>query len=130
MACVLLDESALGVQLHLTDRIYNYGYRTPRFHVDFSLLVETDHSRLNARCTILSESGLACEISEPLQIDARVTLVFTLPGDATSIRTGARVTSRHVAGYGLAFIFCTANQRNYLREYIELRRSGMVLVEP
>jgi PilZ domain len=116
----------------VTDKVYDYGYRSTRFRVDFSLCVQNDQASsplLNARCTTLSESGLACEIVEPLQIDSVVTLMFTLPGTSKSIRTEARVTNRHAGGHGLAFIFCSQTEKDYMSEYIESRRSSMV-VEP
>jgi hypothetical protein len=116
----------------VTEKIYDYGYRSTRFRVDFGLCVQNERSSsplMNARCTTLSESGLACEIMEPLQINSVVTLVFTLPGNSNSIRTEARVTNRHAGGYGLAFIFGSLTERDYMCQYIESRRSSMV-VEP
>jgi hypothetical protein len=116
----------------VNEKVHDYGYRATRFRVDFGLCVQNQPSSSplqNARCTTLSESGLACEIMEPLQIDSVVTLVFTLPGNSNSIRTEARVTNRHTGGYGLAFIFGSQTERDYMSHYIESRRSNMV-VEP
>jgi hypothetical protein len=113
----------------LTDKIYNYGYRAPRYRADFRLLLQTtDRSPglLDARCTDLSEDGLAAAINGALEIGARVTLIITLPGTSTSMRIAAKVTNRQVGGYGFAFIFSSHNERSYMHEYLESRRSSMV----
>jgi hypothetical protein len=113
----------------VTDKIYNYGYRAPRFRADFRLLLQTgdrNPGMLDARCTDLSEDGLAAEINAPLEIGARVTLILTLPGMPASMRIPARVTNRQVGGYGFAFIFSSQNERSYMREYLESRRSNAV----
>jgi hypothetical protein len=116
-------------RLKVTDKIYNYGYRTPRYHVDFLLLLRTDDfspGLIDGRCAILSEDGLAAEVKASLEIGAKVTLILTLPGNSSSIRIAARVTNRQVDGYGFAFIFSSQNERNYIRAYLESPRSSMV----
>ncbi len=105
----------------MTDKIYNYAYRTPRFEVDFRLLLQTDDyppRLLDARCTNLSEDGLAVEIIESLEIGTKVTLVLTLPGSATSMRIPAKVFNRHQSGYGFAFIFPSQSERKYICDYL------------
>jgi len=111
------------------DEIYKYGYRAPRYRADFSLLLQTDErlpSLVDARCTDLSEDGLAVKTRASLQIGAHVTLILTLPGISTSMRIAARVTNRQVDGYGFAFVFSSQNERSYMRDYLESRRSSMV----
>jgi len=113
----------------VTDTIYNYGYRTPRFPADFHLLLQTDDRLprlLNAHCTNLSEDGLAVENNDPLEIGGKVTLILTLPGNPTSMRITARVTNRHKDGYGLAFVFCSENERNYISEYLQYTASSLL----
>jgi hypothetical protein len=113
----------------VTDKIYDYGYRAPRFPADFRLLLQTGDRNpglLDARCVDLSEDGLAAEIKATLEIGARVMLLMTLPGTSTSIRMPARVTNRQVGGYGFAFIFSSQNERSYMHEYLESRRSSPV----
>lgn len=113
----------------MTDKIYKFGYRAPRYRADFSLLLQTDDripTLMDARCIDLSEDGLAVKINASLQIGARVTLILTLPGISTSMRIPARVTNRQLDGYGFAFIFSTQNERSYMHEYLESRRSSMV----
>ena len=113
----------------MTDNIYNYGYRVPRFRANFCLLLQTDErfpALLDARCTDLSEDGLAAETKASLEIGAKVTLILTLPGISTSMRILARVTNRQVEGYGFAFIFSSQNERSYMHEYLESLRLSMV----
>jgi PilZ domain len=111
------------------NNIHNYGYRLPRYQADFCLLLQTDErlpALLDARCTDLSEEGLAAETKAALEVGARVTFLLTLPGTSTKMRIAARVTNRQVEGYGFAFIFSSQNERSYMREYIESQRLNMV----
>ncbi len=113
----------------VTDQIHNYGYRVPRFRADFRLLLQTTDRNpmlLDARCTDLSEAGLAAEINASLEIGAQVTLILTLPGNSTSMRIAAKVTNRRVGGYGFAFIFSSHNEQSYMHEYLESRQSSML----
>jgi PilZ domain len=113
----------------LPENIYKFGYRAPRYRADFQLLLQTDErvpTLMDARCTDLSEDGLAAKTKAALQIGARVTLILTLPGVSTSMRIPARVTNRQVDGYGFAFLFSSQNERSYMHEYLESRRSSMV----
>lgn len=107
------------------EKIYNYGYRTPRFPVDFRLLLQTDERLprlLEARCLNLSEDGLALDISEPLDLGANVTLILTLPGNSTSMRILAKVSNCNQDGYGVAFLFSSQNQRKYICDYLASQR--------
>jgi hypothetical protein len=113
----------------VTDNIYNYGYRAPRYSADFSLLLQTDErlpTLSEARCIDLSEDGLAAKTKAALEIGTKVTLILTLPGISNSMRIAARVTNRQVEGYGFAFIFSSGNERSYMHEYLESRRTSMV----
>lgn len=108
----------------MTDNIYNYGYRVPRFHADFPLFLQIDDCHptpVNARCTDLSEAGLAAEIKESLEIGAKVTLILTLPGTSISMRIAANVIHRQGSGYGFAFVFSSQSQQSALHEYLESR---------
>jgi len=109
----------------VTEKIYNYGYRTPRFPVDFRLSLQTDSrlpALLDGHCSNLSEDGLAAEIAEPLEIGAKVTLILMLPGKSTSMRIAARVTNHNRDGYGFAFLFSSQNERNYICDYLASQR--------
>ena len=113
----------------MKDNIYSFGYRAPRYRADFRFLLQTDNrvpTVLDARCTDLSEDGLAATTKALLQIGASVVLILTLPGTATSLRIPASVTNRQVDGYGFAFIFSSQKERSYMHEYLESRRSSMV----
>lgn len=122
---MLLDESGRGDQTEVTDKIYDYGYRTARYSADFHLLLQTDERLprlLDARCFNLSEDGLALQIAEPMEIGARVMLIMTLPGNSTSMRIAAMVSSRNQDGYGFAFVFSSQNERQYICDYLGSQR--------
>lgn len=123
----LLDGTILAIrETWMTGKIYNYGYRTPRFRADFRFLLQTGGRSpvlLNGRCTDLSEDGLAAEINASLEVGEQVLLIVTLPGTSTSMRISARVTNRRMNSYGFAFIFASQNQRSFMHEYIESRPS-------
>jgi Tfp pilus assembly protein PilZ len=111
----------------VNNNIYNYGYRAPRFRADFRLLLQARDRNpvlLDARCSQISEDGLAAETNAVLEIGERVLIIMTLPGTPTSIRIAASVTNRQISNYGLAFIFSSQNERNHMRAYLESRRSG------
>lgn len=113
----------------MTDQIYDFGYRAPRFRADFRLFLQIDnlHSALlDARCTDLSEDGLAVESRASLEVGAVVTLILTLPGTSISRRIGARVTNCRVNRYGLAFIFSSQHEQSYIHEYLDSLRSTLV----
>jgi hypothetical protein len=105
----------------VTNEIYNYGYRTPRFPVDFTLILQTDERLprlLQGRCLDISEDGLAVEVHEPLELGAKLTLILTLPGTASSVKIAAKVSNCHQDGYGVAFIFSSQIERRYIGDYL------------
>jgi hypothetical protein len=107
--------------------MYDYGYRSPRFSADFQLLVHRGHPEpavFDARCTMLSEDGLAAELNGSLEVGTPVTLIFTLPGTFTPLRIEARVTNRQLNGYGFAFILCSDQIQLYIRGYLNQQPSG------
>jgi hypothetical protein len=113
----------------MTADVHDFGYRAPRFRADFRLFLQTDnlHSALlDARCTDISEDGLAAETRASLDVGAVVTLLLTLPGTSISRKIAARVTNRKVNGYGFAFIFSSHHEHSYMHEYLEAQRSTMV----
>lgn len=113
----------------MTDNIYNYGYRLPRFPDDFRLFLQVDDCHpalLDAQCTDLSEAGLAAQVKESLEIGAKVTLILTLPGTSTSMRIAANVIHRHGQGYGFAFAFSSQSQQSSIHKYLEARHSPTV----
>ena len=113
----------------MTDAAYKFGYRAPRYRADFCFLLQTEEripSLVDARCTDLSEGGLAAKTKASLEIGANVVLIVTLPGVSTSLRIAARVINRQVDGYGFAFIFSSQQERSYLHDYLESRRPSMI----
>jgi hypothetical protein len=109
----------------MTGNIYDFGYRAPRFPADFRLFLQTDNlgsALVDARCTDLSEGGLAAESKASLEVGAVVTLILTLPGTSISRRIAARVINCRVNSYGFAFIFSSHQEQNYMHEYVESRR--------
>jgi hypothetical protein len=112
----------------VTDNIYNYGYRTPRFRVSLHLFLQVDdpHGEIaNAHCTDMSEAGLAAEVKIPLEIGAKVTLIFTLPGTSTPMRIVASVVHRQIDRYGFVFAFSSQSQRDTVHAYLESRYARM-----
>jgi PilZ domain len=113
--------------LQVTNGVYNYGYRSPRYSADFRLLVHTlggQPAVLDAHCTMLSEDGLAAEVNGPLEAGMPVTLTFTLPWTTAQLRIDSRVTNRQLNGYGFAFIGCSDQIQLYLRDYLEHQHLG------
>ena len=113
----------------MTDKIYDFGYRAPRFRADFRLFLQIDnlHSALlDARCIDLSGDGLAIESGASLETGMVVTLILTLPGTSISRRIAARVTNCRVNRYGFAFIFSSQQEKSYMHEYLDSRRSTLV----
>jgi hypothetical protein len=113
----------------MTDKIYDFGYRAPRFRANFRLFLQIDdlHSALlDARCIDLSEDGLAVESRASLEIGTVVTLILTLPGTSISRRIAARVTNCRVNRYGFAFLFSSQQEQSYMHEYLDTQRSTLV----
>lgn len=109
----------------MTEKIHSYGYRTPRFPAAFQLTLQTDDrlpALLNAHCSDISEDGLGAVIEGTLEIGAKVTLILTLPGNPNSMRIAARVVNRRREGYGLAFVFSSQSERDYIHNYLAGQR--------
>src|ERR1035438_10137636 len=89
-------------------KTYQYGYRTPRFAVDFPCLLQTEGPNsltLQARCLDISEQGIAVQLSEYLSVGAQVTLILTLPGAPRPQRIAAKVSNRQGRDHGMTLIF-------------------------
>jgi hypothetical protein len=116
-----------------TGRVQQYGYRKPRFPVDFHFLVQPDrgHSQLlNARCIDISEDGLAAQIPDPLEAGARVTLILTLPGAVTSMRLAAIVNYCTDQCSGFKFVFSSDEERDFICRYLATLRSAAISIRP
>lgn len=101
--------------------IHDFGYRAPRFHVDFHFLMQIGGNEprlLNARCRDISEDGLAAQLPEPLEVGTGVTLILTLPGSARTVRIAGRITNRQAEDHGCVFLFGSLGERAFVREYL------------
>jgi hypothetical protein len=102
-------------------KTYHYGYRVPRFAVDFPCLVQTEgpnSSTLQARCLDISEQGIAVQLSEYLSVGDHVTLVITLPGAPRPQRIAARVSNRQGRDHGMTLIFDSPQEQADLQKYL------------
>lgn len=102
-------------------RVQEFGYRAPRFPVDFRLLLETGDTGprvVDARCTDISADGLAVRMEECLCVGTEVLFMFTLPGSATSLRIAGRVTYQQNGEHGFAFIFASEQERESIQRHL------------
>ncbi|MBZ5653743.1 MAG: PilZ domain-containing protein [Acidobacteriia bacterium] len=102
-------------------RVQEFGYRKPRFRADFHLLLQTEapNSRVvDARCTDISEDGLAARVTEPLSLGSHVAFILTLPGSSTPVRIAATVNNQQQETYGFTFVFSTQEERNLIHAYL------------
>jgi hypothetical protein len=100
---------------------YQYGYRTPRFAVDFPCLLQTEGanaSTLPARCLDISEDGIAVQLGEYLSVGDHVTLVLTLPGAPRPQRIAAQVSNRQGKDHGMTLLFDSPQQQADLQTYL------------
>lgn len=103
------------------DDIYPFGYRKPRFDLNFSVLLQIDaHPAkvIDARCINISEDGIAIAAMEELVIGSLVTVVMTTPNSSKSIRVRAKVNSRDEKQYGFVFLFASETERQSLHTYL------------
>jgi hypothetical protein len=111
-----------------SQRVQEFGYRKPRFRADFHILVQTEgpDSRLfDARCTDISEDGLAARITESVSIGSRVAFILTLPGSSAPVRISATVNNQQDETYGFTFVFSSQEERNLIHRYLaRLRREA------
>jgi hypothetical protein len=101
--------------------VKEFGYRKPRFHADFRLLmqIEGPQSRLlDARCRDMSEDGLAAQLADQLSVGTRVNFIFTLPSPATSLRIAAKVSNRNEQTHGFTFIYSSQQERDFIHEFL------------
>jgi hypothetical protein len=108
-------------EVTMSQNVYTFGYRVPRFHTDFHLLLQIEGPRptlLDGRCTDISEGGLGAEFNASLEVGMNVNLILTLPDSSTSLRVAARVSNRNGDYYGLSFTFLSAADQDRVRRYI------------
>jgi hypothetical protein len=116
-----------------TGRVQQYGYRKPRFPVDFHFLVQLEGRAaklVNARCIDISEDGLAAQIPDQLDAGTRVTLILTLPGAPPSIRLAAIVNYCTDQCSGFKFVFSSEEERDFIGRYLATLRSETISIRP
>ena len=102
------------------NNVRDFQYRAPRFDTDFRFLLLTDLGQcvIYGRCNEISEYGMAASLSEPLEVNTTVTLILTLPGEATEMTIKAAVSRRHGYDHALTFISPSAAEFVHLRQYL------------
>jgi hypothetical protein len=105
-------------QENIVGEIREFEYRAPRFQTDFHFVLQTEFCTvLYGHCCEISECGLVASVSEPLEVNTKVKLILTLPGDRTTMPIAAVVTRRHGHDHAFAFLFSAPNGREHLRQY-------------
>ncbi|HXW90245.1 MAG TPA: PilZ domain-containing protein [Terriglobales bacterium] len=102
-------------------RVQEFGYRAPRFPVEFRVLLETSDTGpqvLVGLCTDISADGLAVRMAECLSVGTQVLFMFTLPGSATSLRVAGRVTYQKDGEHGFAFMFSSDEERDLIQKQL------------
>lgn len=126
-ARITLSLLSVHKQIDMSQRVYTFGYRVPRFRTDFHLLLQAEGTQphlLDGHCMDISEDGLSAEFHTSLELGAHVNLILTLPGSSTSLRVTARVSNRTGDFYGFAFTFLCQSDRERVRRYVQsLQRS-------
>jgi len=116
------------------NRVQEFGYRAPRFPVDFRLLLETSDTEprvVSGLCTDISADGLAVRIAECLSVGTQVLFMFTLPGSPTSLRITGRVTYEKDGEHGFAFTFSSEQERELIQQQLSsLSRRTVPLRRP
>jgi hypothetical protein len=98
--------------------IRDFHYRTPRFQTDFQFLVHAESDRfVYGRCYQISEQGLIAWLPEPLSVDTRATLIFTLPGESTEISIAATVSRRFGFDHAFTFTSFSPQDQAHLHQY-------------
>jgi hypothetical protein len=116
-----------------TTRIQQFGYRKPRFRVEFHFLVQVEgrgSKLLDARCIDLSEDGLSAQISDCLEVGTHVTFILTLPGATTSARLAALVNYRQAECHGFTFVFSSQEERDFVHRYLATLHSEAISFKP
>ena len=104
------------------ENIREFQYRAPRFQVDFQFLVLVGIDQFRyGRCYELSEHGLVAWLSEPLDVESKATLLFTLPGESSQMVIGATVCRRFGFDHAFTFVASSPNDRAHLCEYLSAR---------
>jgi hypothetical protein len=105
--------------------IREFEYRVPRFQVDFHFLLRTDNGQgepdsnpIHARCHEISEGGLAAWVAEPLDVNSRVILLLSFPGESTPVSVAATVTRRSGSDHAFSFVLPSMKERDHLRQYL------------
>lgn len=108
------------------ENIREFQYRAPRFQTDFHfvLLTGLGQTVLFGRCHEISEQGLVGWLSEPLDVETKATLIFTLPGDSSEITLSGVVTRRYGSDHAFTFVSASPHERAHLHQYLLPPSSG------
>ena len=107
------------------ENIRDFQYRAPRFQIDFHFLVQADDGQFRyGRCYEISDQGLVAWLSEPLNLDTKATLIFTLPGESVEIMVAATVIRRFGFDHAFAFFPSLPHNRVHLHQYLLAKQNS------
>ena len=103
------------------DSVRPFGFRAPRVATNFSFFLEMPATgeRYEARCTDISEDGLAAELHQPIEPKTEVTIMMLLPGGTTLLQVRGSVEYNQECRCGVNFLNLSAEDREQIRVFIQ-----------
>jgi hypothetical protein len=101
--------------------VRSFGFRAPRVATNFSFFLEVvaTGERLEARCTDISEDGLAAESPQPIAPKAEVTVRMLLPGATTLLQIQGSVEYSQECRCGVNFLNLSAEERKQIQLFVQ-----------
>jgi c-di-GMP-binding flagellar brake protein YcgR len=101
--------------------VRSFGFRAPRVSTNFGFFLEVTATgdRCEARCTDISEDGLAAELSEPIARKTEVTIRMLLPGDQTLLQIRGSVEYCQECRCGVNFLDLSAEERKQVQQFVQ-----------
>lgn len=102
------------------DAVRTFGFRAPRFSVNFNFSFEVmpSRERYEAVCSDISEDGLAADLLQKLTVKTRVTMWLLFPGSTIPVQIQASVEYRHDRRHGFNFLYSSVDERAQVQAYI------------
>jgi c-di-GMP-binding flagellar brake protein YcgR len=113
-----------GIQMKSDDNagpVRSFGFRAPRVSADFSFFVDVTATgeRYEARCTDISEDGLAAELPQSIGPRTEVTISMLLPGATTLLQVQGSVEYSQECGCGVNFLNLSAEERKQIQRFVQ-----------
>lgn len=98
-----------------------FGFRAPRVSANFSFLLEVmgTGERYEARCTDISEDGIAAELPEPIPRNTEVTIRMLLPGATTLLQLQGSVEYSQESRCGVNFLNLSPEERKQIQLFVQ-----------